>query len=124
MIIRPGEYEKRKEQTRERNRRQSVSGRNIGELPSIADPTRRRDCSHSFKLHCEQYHEHTFFLRWSNDHLKVIEQIEESVLRGGLFATAMPRASGKTSLSSAAVEWSVLNGFHEFVALIGSNEAI
>ncbi len=61
-------------------------------------------------------------MAWSDDHLKVIGQIEESVLRGGLFATAMPRGSGKTTLAETAAQWAVLYGHRQFVSLIGSDE--
>ena len=64
----------------------------------------------------------TFHLPWSADHLKVMAKIEEAVLRGGLFAMAMPRSSGKTTLCECACIWALLYGHREFVALIGSDE--
>jgi hypothetical protein len=39
-----------------------------------------------------------------------------------LFATAMPRGSGKTTLAEVACIWAVLYGHRDFVALIGSDE--
>jgi hypothetical protein len=44
------------------------------------------------------------------------------VLRGGLFAMAMPRGSGKSTISECACIWAVLYGHREFVCLIGSDE--
>ena len=44
------------------------------------------------------------------------------MLDGGLFAMAMPRGSGKTSLCEVACLWALLYGHREFVALIGSDE--
>ena len=58
---------------------------------------------------------------WSGDHLKVIAKIETAVLRGGLFAMAMPRGSGKTTLAETACIWAMLTGAQEFVCLIGSD---
>jgi hypothetical protein len=52
----------------------------------------------------------------------VIGQIEESVLRGGLFATAMPRGSGKTTLAEVACIWATLCGHRDFAVLVGSDE--
>lgn len=49
-------------------------------------------------------------------------KIEQAVLRGGLFALAMPRSSGKTTLCECACIWAMLSGHREFVALIGSDE--
>ena len=44
------------------------------------------------------------------------------MLDGGLFAMAMPRGSGKTSICECACIWAVLNGHRDFVCLIGSDE--
>ena len=44
------------------------------------------------------------------------------MLYGGLYAIAMPRGSGKTSLCECACMWATLYGHQEFVALIGSDE--
>jgi len=44
------------------------------------------------------------------------------VLHGGLFAMAMPRGSGKTTICECACIWAVLNGHRDFVCLIGSDE--
>jgi len=43
-------------------------------------------------------------------------------MRGGLFAMAMPRGSGKSTISECACIWAVLFGHREFVCLIGSDE--
>jgi hypothetical protein len=115
-------YERRKQRAAQQQRQQAQEGRELGDLPPIADPKRRRACAKSFRRHCETYHNATFALKWSKDHLRVIGQIEDAVLGGGLFATAMPRGSGKTSLAEVACEWAMINGYHSFVALIGSDE--
>jgi hypothetical protein len=64
----------------------------------------------------------TFHLNWSDDHLKVINRIEQAVMSGGLFSMAMPRGSGKTTICECACIWAALNGHREFVCLIGSDE--
>ncbi|MBC7352837.1 MAG: site-specific DNA-methyltransferase [Thermogutta sp.] len=75
-----------------------------------------------FRFFCEQYFPLTFHLPWSADHLKVISKIEQAALRGGLFALAMPRGSGKTTICECACIWAVLYGHREFVCLLGSDE--
>ncbi len=90
--------------------------------PSPLLPDRKEACSRSFRRFCETYFPQTFHLAWSPDHLKVIAKIEEAVLEGGLFAMAMPRGSGKTTLCETACLWALLYGHREFVALIGSDE--
>jgi hypothetical protein len=91
-------YDAHKERAAQRNRELSLLGRDIGELPAVADAERRAKAERDFRFFCEQYFPQTFCLPWSDDHLKVIAKIEQAVLEGGLFAMAMPRGSGKTSL--------------------------
>jgi hypothetical protein len=88
-------YEKLKERARARNAAIAVAGRDIGELPEVAQPDRKAQAASDFRYFCESYFPLTFHLPWSPDHLKVIGRIEQAVLRGGLFAMAMPRGSGK-----------------------------
>jgi hypothetical protein len=115
-------YERKKDAARQRSVEDSLSGRDIYPIPEVVNPARKSACERDFRLFCETYHPQTFFLAWSDDHLKVLEQVQTSVLDGGLFATAMPRGSGKTSICECACEWSVLYGHRYFVPLIGSDE--
>ena len=115
-------YETLKERARARNIALSLAGRDIGELPAVVNPERKEQAASDFRFFCEQYFPLTFHLPWSRDHLKVIAKIEQAVLRGGLFAMAMPRGSGKSTICECACIWAVLNGHREFVCLIGSDE--
>ncbi len=115
-------YEALKERARQRNIELSLSGRDIGELPEVVNAERKAKAERDFRFFCEQYFPQTFHLPWSPDHLKVVAKIELAVLEGGLFAMAMPRASGKTSLCETACLWALVYGHREFVALIGSDE--
>ncbi len=115
-------YEKLKERARARNAAIALAGRDIGELPEVVDPDRKQRAALNFRAFCESYFPQTFHLAWSPDHLKVISKIEQAVLQGGLFAMAMPRGSGKTTICECACIWSVLYGHREFVSLIGSDE--
>jgi len=115
-------YEAMKERARARNAELSLSGRDIGELPAVVNAERKAQAERDFRFFCEQYFPQTFHLPWSPDHLKVIAKIELAVLEGGLFAMAMPRGSGKTSLCEIACLWALVYGHREFVALIGSDE--
>jgi len=115
-------YEAMKERAAQRNRELALLGRDIGELPPVVNPDRKARAATDFRFFCEQYFPQTFHLPWSPDHLKVIAKIEQAVLEGGLFAMAMPRGSGKTSLCEIACVWALVYGHREFVALIGSDE--
>jgi len=116
-------YEALKERARARNAAIAKAGRGIGELPAVADVVRRQKAADSFQHFCDAYFPQTFHLAWSNDHRRVIAKIEEAVLYGGLFALAMPRGSGKTTIAECACLWAILFGHRQFVALIGASEA-
>lgn len=115
-------YGELKTRSRARNLALSLAGRDIGELPEVMKPARKERAASDFRFFCDSYFPLTFSLPWSDDHLKVIARIEQAVLRGGLFAMAMPRGSGKSSISECACIWAVLYGHREFVCLIGSDE--
>lgn len=116
-------YDERKQQVATILRAQSREGRDIGPLPSVADAARRDSCQHDLKLFCEIYFAAAFYMGWSADHLRVIGLIQDAVLNGGLFAVAMPRGNGKTTLCVVAAIWAMLFGHCRFVVLIGATEA-
>ncbi|MEX2187239.1 MAG: hypothetical protein WD875_10610, partial [Pirellulales bacterium] len=115
-------YERLKERARSRNIALAIAGRDIGDLPDVVNPERKEKAASDFRYFCESYFPLTFHLPWSPDHLKVIGKIERAVLHGGLFAMAMPRGSGKTTICECACIWAVLYGHRDFVCLIGSDE--
>ena len=119
----PRTYDERRDAERNRQAEQSLAGRDIGPLPEVVNPQRKSDCERNFQLFCESYFPETYSLEWSPDHLKAIEKIETAVLSGGLYALAMPRGSGKSTLTETACLWAMLYGHREFVTLIGATES-
>ena len=119
----PLTYEEKKNAARNRNLALAMAGRDIGELPEVVNPERKKRCRTNFRMFCEEYFPETFSLEWSPDHLKAIHKIETAVLKGGLFALAMPRGSGKSSLTEVAAIWAMLYGHREFIMLIGATES-
>ncbi|HBT77228.1 MAG TPA: hypothetical protein DEB39_09970, partial [Planctomycetaceae bacterium] len=91
----PRDYAEKKRLQTIKNNEAVRTAQDIGELPPVADPKRKAESLRSFKAFCENYFKDVFYLKWSEDHLRVIEKIERSVRHGGLFAMAMPRGSGK-----------------------------
>ena len=116
-------YAKHKEQAAERSSKLSRAGRDIGPIPDVVDPERRRRAEASLVFFAETYFPEIFYLRFSQDHFKVIARLEEVILRGGCFALAMPRGSGKTSLCEIACLWGILIGAQEFIVLIGAEKS-
>lgn len=118
----PQSYSDRKSAINEIQKAASKAGRDISPIPAIVDPERRESCRLNLQLFCETYFAAVFNLAWSPDHIRVIKLIETAVLHGGLFAVAMPRGSGKSSLTLAAAEFAILYGHRHFVVLVGSTE--
>jgi hypothetical protein len=115
-------YDARQALKNEIGRRVSAAGREIGDIPKAAKPARRAKARLNFRAFAETYLPATFTLAWSPDHLRVIGKIEAAVLRGELFAFAMPRGSGKSSLMEAAALWAMLYGHRDFVVIVGADE--
>lgn len=116
-------YEARKERERARQRRMSEQGRDIAPIPKVRRPAVRKRCEESFKYFCLRCFPAKFTKNFSPDHLKAIDKIEASAVDGLLFALAMPRGSGKTTIVVAAVLWAILCGHRGYVALIGPTAA-
>jgi hypothetical protein len=115
-------YDRRQAEKNTIARRVSAAGREIGEIPPVEHPKRRAAAAKDFRLFCETYLSTTFSLAWSADHLRVVAKVEGAVLRGELFAFAMPRGSGKSSIVEAAALWAMLYGHRDFTVVIGADE--
>lgn len=115
-------YDEIKEAARERSAAASQTGRDIGAIPKVENKKRKEACRNDLKLFLETYFSQKFKIAWSQDHLIVIKKIEDAVLRGGLFALAMPRSTGKTTISERAAIWATVYAHRRFVALIGATE--
>ena len=118
-----GDYASFRAEMARKSLEKSLEGRDIGDLPPVDDPERKERCRLDFKLFCETYFPEVYQLKWSDDHLRAIAKIQKSVLEGGLFALAMSRGSGKSSLTETAAIWAMLYGHREFVVLVGASES-
>ena len=118
-----GDYASFRAEMARKSQEKSLEGRDIGDLPPVDDPERKEKCRLDFKLFCETYFPEVYQLKWSDDHLRAIAKIQKSVLEGGLFALAMSRGSGKSSLTETAAIWAMLYGHREFVVLVGASES-
>lgn len=102
-------------------REKQNSIKEVGPLPPVADPNRRSTGGDDLELFLLTYFPQSFKLNFSDDHRKIIKRIETSVNEGGLFSLAMPRGSGKTTITIRAVLWALLYGKRRFAALIGAS---
>lgn len=118
--------EKRAGQLRKRTKYQSkmtFAKQEISPVPTNdINWDRREQCCKSLKHFCFTYFPNQFYLPWSAYHDRAAEKIEAAVDTGGFFAFAMPRGSGKTSLSRAGVLWAILRGSCEYVVLLSATD--
>lgn len=115
------DYEAHRENMRKRSAASARTGRDIAPIPKCKNPKRRKATAKNFRLFCETYFPQWFYLAWSEDHLRVLERAEDVALRGGLFAMALPRGGGKTTICLVACIWALVFGYHRFVLLIGAD---
>ena len=99
---------------RERNKKT----REVGPLPEVADPARKERGRVSLLAFAKEYFPRRFKLAFAGPHKTAIDQMERCTDRGGKFACAMPRKTGKTTLAEVAVVRAVLYGFRRFVVLV------
>ena len=111
-----------RESANEFARKESQSRRDIGEIPLIKNPRRRKQAEDSLTFFCINYQPGIFTRRFAHVHNDVIARMESAISEGGLFAYAMPRGTGKTSIAEAATIWALLTGKRRYVALISATE--
>ena len=114
------QYQQHRDRMADAQKEQARQGRDIGPIPPIKNPRRRKKALGALLYFLRTYLAAAFPLPFSEDQLKVIGKIERAVLKGGLFAEAMPRGSGKSTICEGACLWAVLTGARRFVCLIGA----
>lgn len=99
--------------------------RDVDDFPTVAAAWKRKRAAagKSLRLFCLTFFGSRFYLPFSADHVRVIDQLERIVREGGLLALAMPRGSGKTELVKAAALWAILYGYRRFVVVVGATAA-
>ncbi|PQO39355.1 hypothetical protein C5Y96_05735 [Blastopirellula marina] len=114
--------EYRRQHSAKSSREDSSAVRDIGEIPKVADPERRAAALADFLTFCLTYFAHRFPLEFSEDHKRVAGKIQAAILEGALSAVAMPRGSGKTTLTEVGCLFALVCGKHDFLVLIGSDK--
>lgn len=104
------------------SRERSARGRDIGGVPDIANVERRAECRRSLRRFCEVYNPEAFKLGWSPDHLKAVARIEEAATLGALYAFAMARGSGKTTICRMGALWAVSYAHTRYAFVIGATD--
>lgn len=115
-------YDDKLEYARRRSTEQTARGQDIGSIPAVEDWRRRTRTTNHFSVFCKTYGGPAFSLPWSDYHKRAADRIEQAVCDGGLFAFAMPRGSGKTTLCHWGILWAILTGRCPYVLLVGATE--
>jgi hypothetical protein len=105
-----------------RNEDTSEDAREIGPPPDVVNGPRRASGEEDLAVFLKTYFPNAFPLPWCPDHLKVISALQTAIVHGGLFAMAMPRGSGKTTIAIRAAIYAILYGYRRFVCLIAASE--
>jgi len=105
------------------NRERTAEAQEIGEIPLPQDPDRRAAAIADYGFFCRTYFSAAFTLPWSPFHEKAADKINKAVKSGGVFAFAMPRGSGKTTMCEWATLWAILSGQSKYVLFVGASEA-
>ena len=117
-------YERRKERERRRQAEMAESGRDIGELPPIVNPERREACRLDLEKFATTYFPHKFYLGFSDDLRESVKTLQRSILEGGLFALAVPRGGGKSTIGEVGELWAGLYGHRRFILGVGASKPL
>lgn len=120
---RRGDYDRYRDRQAERSRERSERGRDVGALPRVADPKRKRACRFDLERFGLEYFPDRFPLPVAPFHREGLAVLERATHAGGRSVVAWPRGSGKDSWIEVEVLRALLYGHRRFVALIGATEA-
>jgi hypothetical protein len=103
-------------------RERRADGRDIGPIPAVKDPERRKACERDLERFLLTYMRESFPLPFSDDHKHVLAKTQTAVLEGGLFAEAVFRGFGKTTVIEGAVTWAAVYGHRRFIPIIAADK--
>ena len=92
------------------------------DFPGVENPERRAEGERSLRSFLLSYFPEIFYLKFSPIHEDVIQKIEKTITKGELYALAMPRGSGKTSICQCALVWAIVTGRSKCAVLVCANQ--
>lgn len=113
--------DRERESQRELMAKKRASGREV-EIYPVEDEERRNSCRLDLALFCRTYFPLLFYLRFSPNHLQIINHLQETIIQGGRVAIAAPRGYGKSTLTLVAIIWGIVYGHVEYVVFIAKNK--
>lgn len=104
----------------ERVARHVAKRSDIGELPPVADPERRRRCSESLVEFVRTYGAELLDHEPSERLCGYLRELEAAIRGAGQVHVRQARGSGKTTLVKLAILWAVLTGLCSYVVVFGA----
>jgi len=111
-------YDEARQRQASRQRAATKAAQDVGPIPDVEDWTRRTEAIADLRTFYETYFPEAFFWGWSRDHLESIATLQQCIQNGGLFAFAMYRAGGKTTMTRIASLWATLGDYTPYVCAI------
>jgi len=121
---RQGELGRRhRERMARKSRDQSAAVAEIGPIPAVKDPKRRKACERDLHRFLTTYFPHSTGLKpFSPDHIRVIERIQKCALKGGRFLQAVYRGFAKSTIAENTAIWATAYGHRGYVVLFGADK--
>jgi Phage terminase large subunit (GpA) len=116
-------YQRHKERSRARQRKQAASDREIStDFPALtaADLKVKAKCLKDLAFALKTLFPARFAMEFGPDQLELITDLQRAIEQGEQAVRAMPRGTGKTSIMVAACIWAILLGLHSMVAVIAA----
>jgi hypothetical protein len=118
----PKAAQNRREFDVQRSRERYAKGSDIGEIPPVKNPKRRKKAEKSFEFFAVTYFPHsTGSWPMSPDHERSNTRLQDVAENGGRTVEAWPRGSGKTTRFEVWVIWCQVTGRRKYAALFGSD---
>jgi hypothetical protein len=117
--------QRRRDREVTRQRARLAAGSDIGEIPEIVNPERRKACERNLNLAlCTYFPNSTGLTPLSTDHDEVIANIEGCILGSGAYANAVYRGFAKSTIGENSLIWGTLNGHIKFGALFAAEGSL
>lgn len=112
--------ERRRELDGQRRRDVRASERDV-EIPEVADPERKARMSADLLGFLRWYLYRLFPREFSQDHLTIIADLQDSIIHGESYVLIAPRGIGKSTIVLGAIIWALLYGHRRFIVLLCDN---
>lgn len=100
----------------------TAAAQEIGPLPPIANPDRRKSASENNLLFADIYFKPTFYLPWAPYQRSMMDRFQAVVMSGGRECHSVRRGGLKSTCARVSTLWAVVNGHRRFPVLVGATD--